>query len=387
MQRKSNIIFIVTAVIMILSTVSGCSAVNNNPVIGKVGDLDITYSMYSSALDSVKQYYEYGAIQIENTENPNPELREKALDEVIDSMLPVAMAHKNGVTLNEEELAAVETEVETQIKSSIDEAAAELGSDVSDEAKATYFEKIVKQNGYSMDSYREAVRKGIMDQKLSEKMKTEAEATAVASEEIMKNWYEKEIEFEKEAYAQDLGAYYNATQYYSYITGVPPLVTPEGLIYIKQILIMNPAEGETKDVKAIADEVQKKIESGADFDELISEYNEDPGMAENPEGYMYNDAISGEYLHEFSEAAASLAEGEVSGPVESSEGIHFLKNAGPVPTSILPYELIEEPLRAYTLQTAKDELYQKALEDWRGQLEITTDTKRIESLDRSQINR
>lgn len=387
MQRKSNVVAVAIAVMMILSTVLGCSAVNNNPVIGKVGDVDITYSMYANAHDSVKQYYEYGAIQVEDTENPAPELRQQALDQVIDTLIPIAMAHKNGVTLTEEDLADVDAQVETQIQEAIDQAAAELGSDLSDEAKINYFENSVKQNGYTMAEYRELVHKDVIDKKLADKMKTEAEATAVASEEIMKKWYQEEIKYEKQAYAEDLGAYYNATQYYSYITGVPPLTTPEGFVLIKQILIFNPAEGETKDMQAIVAEVQKMIEEGVDFDELINEYNEDPGMIENPEGYLFADAIAGEYMSEFSEAAASLAEGEISGPVETSEGIHFLKNMGPAPTDVIPYEEIEEPLREYTLQTAKDELYQKALEDWRGQLEITTDMKRIESLDRSQVGR
>lgn len=238
-----------------------------------------------------------------------------------------------------------------------------------------------------MDEYKKLLHEDAVNQKLSEKMKTEAEVGAEASEEIMKHWYEEEIKYETEAYSKDLAAFYDATQYYMYITGVPPLIMPEGFVRIKQILIKNPAEGETKDVQAIAAEVQQKIDAGEDFDELVSQYNEDEGVADNPDGYMYAKEVAGKYLPEFSEAAAALPEGETSGPVETSEGIHFLKNMGPAPSVTLPYEMIEEPLREYTLQTAKDELYKKALEDWRGQLEIVTDMKRIESLDRSQIQR
>ncbi len=387
MQMNSRIVALAVAIVMIFSTLIGCSAVNNDPVIGKVGDIDITYSTYANALESVRQYYDYGAIEVENTENPMPELREKAFEQVVDSLIPVAIAHKRGVTLTAEDEATLVSMAKEQLQSAIDQATAELGEDVKEEAKLNYFEKIVKQNGYTMKQYEEMINKNVREQILADKMKAEAEATAVASEGIMKHWYEEEIKYEKQAYEKDLGAYYNATQYYDYITGVPPLYTPKGFVLIKQILIANPAEGEEKDIEAIAAEVQKKIDDGADFDELMAEYNEDPGAANNPSGYLFCEAIQSEYLPEFSEAASTLKEGETSAAVKTTEGIHFLRHMGEAPEMILPYEIIEEPLREYTLQTAKDELYQQALEDWRNEVEIVKDMKRIESIDKSNINR
>ncbi len=386
MQTKFRVIAFVLAAMMILGTMAGCSAVNNNPEIGRVGNIPITYETYANALQSVRQYYDYGAIQVENSDNPMPELREEAFEQVVDSLIPVAIAYVRGVTLNAEEEASLAEKTEEEIKNGIDESCAELGSDASEDVKMNYFKKLLKQNGYTMDSYREKVNEGVRRQMLADKMKTEAEAAAVASEEIMKHWYTEEIKYEKQAYENDIAAYYNALQYYEYLTGVPPLYTPKGYTLIKQVLIMNPAEGEEKDVEAIAAEVQKKIDEGVDFDELIAEYNEDPGMQSNPDGYLYCEAINGEYLHEFSEAAGALKEGEISGPVKTSEGIHFLKCMGELPESTLPYEVIEEPLRAYTLQTAKDELYKEALENWRNEVEIVKDDKRIEAIDMAQAS-
>lgn len=386
MHKKTRVITLALSIVMIFGIMAGCQAVNNNPVIGKVGDITITYSMYSQALESVQQYYDYGAITVENADNPQTELREKAFDQVVDGLLPIAAAHRDGLTLTEEEEAAAAKTADDNFQKNLDDSTAELGENVKEDAKLNYFTKLLKQNGYSLDEFKQALLDDAKEQALSTKIKAQVEVSAVASEGIMKHWYEEEIKYEKQAYEKDLGAYYNALQYYDYITGVPPLYTPKGFMLIKQILIANPAEGETKDIDEIAAEVKQKLDEGADFDELMTEYNEDPGAQSNPAGYFYNTAIAGEYLPEFSEAAEEMKEGDVKGPIKSSEGIHFLKCMGEAPEAILPYEMIEEPLREYTLQTAKDELYSQALEKWREEITIVKDEKRIESLDMAQAS-
>ena len=86
-------------------------------------------------------------------------------------------------------------------------------------------------------------------------------------------------------------------------------------------------EGRTDEqTKALAEEVLKQIRDGADFDELMKEYGEDPGMAEHPEGYTFTD---GEFVEEFYNATAAMEIGEVSGLVRSSYGYHIIKRIEP----------------------------------------------------------
>ena len=101
----------------------------------------------------------------------------------------------------------------------------------------------------------------------------------------------------------------------------------------KHILIMFPeGEGEdgalTEEQKAAtlekANEVLDKVNAMGDiseFDALIADYNEDPGMTYNPDGYFFT---KGEMVPEFEESAYSLEEGKTSGLVETTYGYHIL---------------------------------------------------------------
>lgn len=78
--------------------------------------------------------------------------------------------------------------------------------------------------------------------------------------------------------------------------------------------------------KAQIDEVLQKIKDGADFNEMIKEYNEDPGETANEDGtydgYVFT---TGEMVEEFEKAAFALKEGEVSDVIETSYGYHIIK--------------------------------------------------------------
>ena len=101
----------------------------------------------------------------------------------------------------------------------------------------------------------------------------------------------------------------------------------------KHILIQFPAgEGEngelTDEQKQTtldkANEVLAKVDAMSDiseFDTLIKEYNEDPGMESNPNGYYFT---KGQMVLPFEESAYSLSEGETSGLVETDYGYHIL---------------------------------------------------------------
>ena len=72
---------------------------------------------------------------------------------------------------------------------------------------------------------------------------------------------------------------------------------------------------EAEALKAKVDEVYALATAeGADFDALIEEYNEDPGMKSNPDGYYVSTSHAGTYVTEFSDAALALENvGDISG--------------------------------------------------------------------------
>lgn len=74
--------------------------------------------------------------------------------------------------------------------------------------------------------------------------------------------------------------------------------------------------------RASAEEVLKKAKNGDDFDALIKQYGEDPGMQSNPNGYVFK---KGDMVAEFETAAYALKEGDISDIVETTYGFHIIK--------------------------------------------------------------
>lgn len=75
--------------------------------------------------------------------------------------------------------------------------------------------------------------------------------------------------------------------------------------------------------KLLMAEVYQKVTSGGDFEALISEYNEDPGMEQQPDGYTFT-KNSG-MVKPFEDAAFALEVGEISEIVEQPQGWHIIK--------------------------------------------------------------
>lgn len=86
------------------------------------------------------------------------------------------------------------------------------------------------------------------------------------------------------------------------------------------------AEKLKKEKLAIAEEVLQKAKNGDDFDELIAEYNEDPGETQNDDGkydgYLFT---TGEMVEEFEDAAFALGIDEISDVIETDYGYHIIK--------------------------------------------------------------
>ncbi len=108
-------------------------------------------------------------------------------------------------------------------------------------------------------------------------------------------------------------------------------------------------EIETKKVKA--NDVYKQVMSGADFDTLMNNLSEDPGLQTSPGGYVFG---PGEMVAEFESTTAALGENEI-GFVESDFGYHIIKRL-PVTREDLSEEI------EYSLSMEK---LSKAMTEWK----------------------
>ena len=149
----------------------------------------------------------------------------------------------------------------------------------------------------------------------------------------------------------------------------------------KHILLMtvNGDTGEPLDdetvakAKQTADELLAKLQAEADptkraklFDELMFEYNEDPGLAVFPEGYTFT---NGEMYPVFEEAVFALEDYEISGIVESQAGYHIIMRVPTHKDSVVNFDY--ETNTFYTvLAYAATDIYSKRLTGWMSELDI-----------------
>ena len=110
----------------------------------------------------------------------------------------------------------------------------------------------------------------------------------------------------------------------------------------------------------------------------MKEYTEDPGLTSEPGGYYF---FRGEMVDSFEDAAFALAEGEMSGVVESSYGYHILlrcekeasyldENFAAIKDTYLAlrfYQVLDELTASWTMVPSED--YEK-LSDWKFAIEL-----------------
>ena len=117
---------------------------------------------------------------------------------------------------------------------------------------------------------------------------------------------------------------------------------------------------------AKAQDLVARLKAGEDFDTLLAEYGEDPGMkqgASSITGYLISPTGYG-FDETFVDAAQQLTEaGQISDPVVSDFGVHIVKLLYGIDEADLPYDLVKsivQPLADEDAQqTAVDEGIQK----------------------------
>ena len=368
--------------ILAMTALVGCSAVVTDPVVAKVGDVEIKYSTFYNAF---AQYAQYGIIDT-STALTAQEGRDMIMEMLVDSVVPMAQAKKEGLTLTDEETEAAKADALAMMDSYLDTYMDEAIEDEAERKAAAIkaFDAAYKAADLNYADLLVEMEKEYVDNALGSKLIAELYATvAEPTDEDIQARYDEELAADVEAYAADPSQYYNDDMYYSYYGNLRPLQAPEGLYYVKHILIKNAEnadeEDKERDYKALAQEVMDKVNAGEDFEALIAEYNEDQGMESNPEGYIIGADFEGVYDEAFQKAAAELKkEGDVSGLVEGSYGIHIIKRYGDVSTEPVALDEVKEDIKNLILSELQNELYTAKVAEWKESLDIVTYDKRVQ---------
>ena len=188
--------------------------------------------------------------------------------------------------------------------------------------------------------------------------------------------YDEQLAAKKAEYAETPAQFY--TDYSNAISGsdtVGVLTVPEGYRFCKHILIKKAEEGDTtKNVNQIVEEVKAKLADGVDFDKLVEEYGEDPGMKEEPyktEGYLISENTLDKYYDGFGIAAISLKNiGDVSNPVETEAGYHFIQYTSDAEVKDTPFEDVKQAITDKLTEDEKVAIYNDCLAKWKEEIKI-----------------
>jgi peptidyl-prolyl cis-trans isomerase D len=119
--------------------------------------------------------------------------------------------------------------------------------------------------------------------------------------------------------------------------------------------------GDPKDdaaAKAKAEAALKRAQSGEDFGKLAQELSQDTGSAKN--GGDLGWAERSRYVGPFADAAFSMKEGEIKGPVKTQFGYHILKLDGIQPAAVKSFEQSKSDMEAEYRRTEAEKLFNDA---------------------------
>jgi len=141
----------------------------------------------------------------------------------------------------------------------------------------------------------------------------------------------------------------------------------EEIFGAKHILIRFEDRSE-EEAEELANSILARARAGEDFDALIAEYGEDPGMLANPQGYTF---VAGSMVEAFYEATKELEIGEISGLVRNDHhgGFHIILRVEP---STNPADVMRPPgLEPMTLEQRRAMAIQEKFSAMSEIVEIT----------------
>ena len=335
--------------------VSGCAG---NQIAAKVGDREIKVKQLENYYNNSASYASYYGYTLDTKESVEA-FQDYLLDSLISSEMTAYQARQAGLTLTDEEEQEAkkfaQESYDSTYQSFVDAAEKSGSKDVKAYAQKLFTDALV-QNGTNVNEMKKDFLKSAEDTKLIEKHRAQLIENATLSAEELKAKYDEEVAAQEAAIAESPAMYFTYETNAMYGYSSMPLVIPEGMFRVKQILVED---------EATAKQVEEKLKAGEDFDKLLAEYGTDPGMQgeENPNGYLVGEGAN--FVTAFLDAALALEkEGDLSDIVKSDYGYHIIKRMGDEPARVLPYEEVQEAFDQYEQNRAQDEYYSGVVEGW-----------------------
>lgn len=124
---------------------------------------------------------------------------------------------------------------------------------------------------------------------------------------------------------------------------------------VRHILFAVTDPKEDAAAKSQADAILKRAEAGEDFSKLAKAYSQDPGSAQAGGDLGWSERKV--WVAPFAEAAFSMKEGEIRGPVKTQFGYHILKLDGIQPATVKTFEQSKSDVEAEYRRNEAERLF------------------------------
>jgi len=359
-------------------SVSACSMafVNEerdmNQVVAEVNGTQLLKSEFLTTADSyaVSSYGTTYSTMIQGADKATIEAYNKSiLESMINSELLYQEALKEGLVDNSEEgRKAVEEEINAEIEEQR-QSYVEMAETNEYEDPEAYADEMMETyiKGYGYDDMEQAINDRIKNEGITA-MQDKLNAEVSYTEEEAKEMYDLQVESHVESIKENPQMF----QMYQSMGG-QYFARPEGARFVKHILISLPDEAQSEitklrnsgdeagadalrdeelaKIQANADAALARVNAGEDFDALMEELGEDPGMKAEPaktEGYLVYEGSG--MVAEFEEAALAMQnEGDVTDLVPTDYGYHIIKyikdGGGQIPFEEVKEDMVESGLK------------------------------------------
>lgn len=338
MKRIKKLIAAV-AIFTLSISVMGCKMIEKTPeaiqktVYATVGDEKITKAdmdeEMKATIDQLKQKYGDNYENDEKIKDQLKQMKVQYLNAMVNEKLMLKNAESVGVTPTDDELNEYADKQIEQLKQAYP-----------DDAQ---LQQVLEANGFTEDSYKDYAKKQYKLQKVQEAITADVEVTD-----------------------DDAKAYYDENKDSQYTVGAGANAA--------HILIAEKGSDGNIDFDASlakANEVKAKLDAGADFAQLASEYGTDGTKDKGGDlGFVaYNQA---NYDQDFLAGFKQLSEGQISDPIKSQFGYHIIKATGIKDEVVTPFDDVKEQIKSQLLQQKQSEAFNTKISEWKDASKVKT---------------
>ena len=402
-------ISIAAAVLALAVIFAGCSMVEVNydrdmaQTVIKVDGQEVTKAEYASNYYNLLQTYMYFyGLTVSDLSDPEKAdlLQEGAINNTVNNKILQIKAGESGCyDFTGEELDDIQAQYDdfidsyrqdSKTKIEEDEANAGLSREELDKLIEEDYVATLEGLGFEEETYMQ----GLKDQKAVEKLEAIITETDEPTESEIQSVYNQKVQEQKQAFIEGTSDYASmvtggtSTIYYylpdtrktkHILIGLPDDIRAQ----ISQLRENEDDAGadlllkeELAKIKDEADDVYALAKDGGDFDELIAQYGDDPGM-EDGDPYVVVKGNSS-FIPEFTDALFSLENvGDITQPISSDFGYHIILYEGAVPEGAVPLDQVKDKIKQDMISAEEDELYNAQMEKWRDQMKIRVYKSRL----------